>query len=113
MTLELRDNGSSIGVIALDQQVYGGPQAVEFADLLRTFIDGGGKHCVVDLHHVAMMNSSGIGMLVSGMTTMQKSGGEFVIASVPEKVRVLLEMTRLNSVLKSADTVEQAIAMAD
>lgn len=112
MTLTINESNSTVGVVTLDQQVYGGPQAVEFADILREFVEGGGKHCVVDLQAVTVMNSSGIGMLVSGMTTMQKNGGEFVIAGVPEKVRVLLEMTRLTTVLKSADTVEDAIAMA-
>lgn len=99
-----------IAVVTFEPQVFGGPQAVEFSAKLNDFAGQGGRWIVVDLAGVELMNSSGLGMLVGGMTTMRKYNGAVKLVSVPEKVAGLLRITRLNTVFESYLTVEEAVA---
>ncbi len=62
-------------VIELKGNVMGGEDTKEFNDLLHKLIDEGKKNIVVDLSDVKFMNSSGLGMLIGGLTTMKKAGG--------------------------------------
>jgi len=67
------------------------------------------KYVVVDLEQVKLMNSSGLGMLVSGLSLMRRLEKSFMLASIPPKVENLLQITHLNEVFKLFDTVEKAI----
>lgn len=98
-----------ISVVTFEPQVFGGPQAVEFSAKLNDFASRGGRWVIVDLTNVELMNSSGLGMLVGGMTTMRKYNGAVKLVAVPEKVSGLLRITRLNTVFESYSTVEEAV----
>lgn len=94
--------------IALKEQVLGGTEAMAFSAQLREFADRGVRCVIIDMSRVEIMNSSGLGMLVSGLSTMRKFGGVIKFAAVPEKVRQLLKMTHLDSVFESYATPEEA-----
>ena len=63
---------------------------------------------VADLSGVQWMNSSGLGMLMAGMTTLRSSGGDLRLANVSDRVRRPIEVTKLDSVLKIFDSVDEA-----
>lgn len=96
-------------VIELKGNVMGGPEAQEFSDLLHKFLDEGKKHLVVDLAGVKFMNSSGLGMLISGFTTMKNGGGALKLANATEKINSLLVITKLITIFENFDTVEEAV----
>lgn len=108
MKYSASDKYAHSAIISLDNQVFGGPQAVEFSALLAKAVESGITKVVVDCSEVEMMNSSGLGMLVGGLTSMRKSGGTFCLASVPARVMHLLDITKLHSVLKVYITIEEA-----
>lgn len=87
-------------VIELKGNVMGGPEAQEFSDLLHKLIDEGKKNVVIDLSSVKFMNSSGLGMLISGFTTMKNGGGSLKLAKATEKINSLLVITKLITILK-------------
>jgi anti-sigma B factor antagonist len=64
---------------------------------------------VIDLGKVDWMNSTGLGLLISGLTTLKKSGGELKLANVTDKIQSLLTITKLVTIFKSFDTVDEAI----
>ncbi|MGH8004856.1 MAG: STAS domain-containing protein, partial [Limisphaerales bacterium] len=64
---------------------------------------------VIDLSDVDWMNSTGLGILISGLTTMRGSGGELKLARVTDKIQSLLVITKLVTVFESHDSVEAAI----
>ncbi|MGE5798211.1 MAG: STAS domain-containing protein [Ignavibacteria bacterium] len=96
-------------VIELKGNVMGGEDTKEFNELLHKLIDEGKKNIVVDLSDVKFMNSSGLGMLIGGLTTVKKSDGSFKLARVTEKIESLLIITKLITIFESFDSIEAAI----
>lgn len=98
-----------VTVIGLSGNVLGGPDAGVLNDQLRALLDGQRKKVVIDLADVQFINSSGLGMLIGGMTTMKNGGGEMKLARASKKIVHLLEMTKLTSVFDVHETVPAAI----
>jgi len=96
-------------VVELRGNVMGGAEADEFSGILKKLIEDGKKHIVIDLAEVKFMNSSGLGMLISGYTTVKNAGGEFKIANATEKINSLLVMTKLITIFENFDSVEDAV----
>ena len=95
-------------VLSLGKQVIGGVDALDFSLELRAIAQSNIVNIIIDMSSVELINSSGLGMLVSGLSTMKKSGGTLKLVAVPEKVQHLLEMTRLDTVLHSYPTLQEA-----
>lgn len=96
-------------VVELKGNVMGGPDAQEFNTLLHELIDDNKKNIVVDLAGVKFMNSSGLGMLISGFTTMKNGGGTMVLARATEKINSLLVITKLVTIFEHFESVDEAV----
>jgi len=96
-------------VIELKGNVMGGPEAQEFSDTLHKLINDEKKNVIVDLAETKFMNSSGLGMLISGYTTMKNGGGSMKLANATEKIESLLVITKLITVFEHYTTVEDAV----
>jgi anti-sigma B factor antagonist len=90
-------------------KIMGGPDAALLHDKLHDFIDQNKKKVVIDLSKVEWMNSTGLGILISGLTTMRNNGGELKLAGITEKIESLLTITKLITVFESYDNVDLAI----
>jgi anti-sigma B factor antagonist len=99
-----------IAVIAFGENAIGGPDAVELTATIRDAAAHGATCVVLDLEQVAVMNSSGLGMLVSARSTTAALGVELCLAAVPTNVMNLLTMTQLSTVFVLHSTVDQAVA---
>ncbi|HEY4754754.1 MAG TPA: STAS domain-containing protein [Ignavibacteriaceae bacterium] len=97
-------------VIELKGNVMGGEDTKDFNDMLHKLIDEGKKNIVVDLHDVKFMNSSGLGMLIGGLTTVKKSEGTFRLSRVTDKIESLLIITKLITIFETYKTIEEAVA---
>ncbi|MBU2491214.1 MAG: STAS domain-containing protein [Bacteroidetes bacterium] len=96
-------------VLELKGNVMGGPEAQEFSDLLHNFLKDEKKNIVVDLANVKFMNSSGLGMLISGFTTMKNGGGSLKLANATEKINSLLIITKLITIFEHFESVDKAV----
>jgi anti-sigma B factor antagonist len=97
-------------VIELKGNVMGGDDTKDFNELLHKLIDEGKKHVIVDLSDVKFMNSSGIGMLIGGLTTMKKSDGSMKLSGATEKIESLLVITKLITIFETFNTIDEAVA---
>lgn len=97
-----------IAVLTLEGNILGGAEATQLNDMVHHLIDEGRTRLVIDLGSVALMNSSGIGAIISGMTTLRNVGGDLRIACANEKIQQLLLITKLHSVLHAHASVEDA-----
>lgn len=97
-------------VIEFKGNVMGGPDAIELNTTLHELIDSGKKNVVVDLAKVKFMNSSGLGMLIGGLTTMRNAGGDLRIANAADKIESLLIITKLITVFEHFRSLDEAIA---
>jgi anti-sigma B factor antagonist len=98
-----------VTVITLKGKVIGGPDASELTRQLHSLIDEGKKQFVVDLSGVELMNSSGLGMLIGGLTTVRNAGGDLKLANASAKILSLFTVTKLSKVFTHYDTVTQAV----
>lgn len=96
-------------VIELKGNVIGGPDSEEFSNLLHSYVNEGKKNVVVNLGNVKFMNSSGLGMLISGFTTMKNSGGSLKLANATEKINSLLVITKLITIFENFNSIEEAV----
>ncbi|MFQ5602313.1 MAG: STAS domain-containing protein [bacterium] len=96
-------------VLELSGKIMGGPDATLLNDKLHELIEKGKTNVVADLEKVNWMNSSGLGILIGGLTTMRNSGGDLKLATITDRIQSLLMITKLLSVFETFDTVEKAI----
>jgi len=96
-------------VVEIKGNVMGGDDTKEFNELLHKLIDEGKKNLVVDLAEVKFMNSSGLGMMIGGLTTMKKAGGNMKLARITEKIESLLIITKLITIFEFYDNIEDAV----
>jgi len=97
-------------IIELKGNIMGGPDAEIFRDELHKLIEQGKKEVIVDLGKVKFMNSSGLGILIGGLTTMKNAGGELVICQADKKIESLLMVTQLIKVFNHFRTLDEAVA---
>ena len=99
------------GVVIIEPKgkIMGGPESTALHDLLHELIDQKKSQVIIDLSRVDWMNSTGLGLLISGLTTLRKADGELKLANVTEKIQSLLTITKLITVFKTFDSVEDAV----
>jgi anti-sigma B factor antagonist len=98
-----------VTVISLKGEVIGGPDATELRRQLHSLIEQGKKKIVVDLEQVELMNSSGLGMLIGGLTTVRNAGGDLRLAEASTKILSLFTVTKLTKVFTHFDSLRGAI----
>ena len=70
------------------------------------------KLTIFDLSGVPYMDSAGMGLIMNHYTHCQARGGKLVVAGANSRVLDLFEVTKVNTVLPLAPTVEAAEAKA-
>jgi anti-sigma B factor antagonist len=101
---------NGILIIELKGKIMGGPESADFHEKLKEAIAQGQTKVIIDLGEVEWMNSSGLGLLISGFTTLRNAGGEMKLARVTDKIESLLVITKLNSVFETHNDVAAALA---
>ena len=99
-TFSILPGKEDFALVKLGSQVLGGTDALNFTGTLNEVSKTPVKTVVVDCSSVEVMNSSGLGMLVSGLTTLKKYNIAMSLISLPRKVEDLMKMTRLDSIFK-------------
>lgn len=96
-------------VLQLNGKIMGGPDATAIIDKLHELVESGKVNIVADLAKVNWMNSSGLGILISGLTTIRNAGGDLKLSAVTDRIRSLLMITKLLTVFETFETTEEAI----
>jgi anti-sigma B factor antagonist len=86
-----------------------GAPASEFRNTFRGLIQRGVKKLVIDFGEVSYLDSTGIGELVGAFTNAYNAQAVVKLASLPEKIRNLLEITRLVTVFEICRDQAEAI----
>ncbi len=105
----IESESGGVVILELSGKIMGGPDATLLNDKLHELIEAGKTKIVANLKGVNWMNSSGLGILIGGLTTMRNSGGDLKLANITDRIQSLLMITKLLTVFESFDTVDQAI----
>jgi len=95
--------------ITLEETVQGGSDALDFSSVLYSLIDKKANCIIIDLQNVKLMNSSGLGMLVSGLKTLKQNNIKMYLVNLTPKIDNLLEMTHLNKVFQIYKSIEDVV----
>ena len=99
-----------VAVLHLQGKIMGGPDATSLHEKLHELIHNGTRSVVVDLKDVDGMHSSGLGILIGGLSALRKSGGDLRLSSVTEKIDEVLRLTNLDRVFDIYSTTDEAVA---
>ena len=67
---------------------------------------------IMDVSSVPYMDSAGLGVMMNYFVSAQSHGRKFFVTGVSDRLRALLEMTKVDNVLQICDSVEAAEALA-
>jgi anti-anti-sigma factor len=89
-------------VVAVYGKLIGTPRNCEaIHGVVRSSLESGHKHIVVDLTNAPWANSQGIGMLIGAHTSVVNAGGKLVLSGPNGRIRSVLAVTRLDRVFRS------------
>jgi anti-anti-sigma factor len=63
---------------------------------------------ILDMSGVPYMDSAGLGVIMNYFVAAQGAGRKFFVVGVNDRIRALLEMTKVDAVLRLCDTIEAA-----
>ncbi|HUI55358.1 MAG TPA: STAS domain-containing protein [Bryobacteraceae bacterium] len=87
-----------VSVVDVAGRITLGEGSSALRDLMREMVGKGQKKILLNLGEVSYIDSSGIGELVSGFTTVTNSGGQLKLLNLNKRVKDLLQITKLYTV---------------
>jgi len=87
-----------VSVIDVAGRITLGEGSSVLRDTLREMAGKGQKKILLNLGDVSYIDSSGIGELVSGFTTVTNQGGHLKLLNLTKRVKDLLQITKLYTV---------------
>jgi len=99
------------GVVILEMsgKLMGGPDAGAFDEILKNLIHEGSRNVIVSMERVKWVNSTGLGILISGYTTLKKSGGELKLLKVSDRIENIFIVSKLFTVFEAYQDEEEAV----
>lgn len=108
MSINVQDHFQA-AVVEIKGKFLGSVDGQEFKQKLDDLKKAGKTNIVVDLGKTDFMDSSGIGALISGLTSLRKAGGDVRLANMEKRIKNLFLITRLlGSVFEDYESVESA-----
>ncbi len=98
---------SSIVRIIEPKGILDGTKATDFRDNIDRSIENGVQIILVDFTDVTFMDSSGLGTLVLSLKTVRNAGIKMFLCSINEQVKMLFELTSMDSVFEIFDNREE------
>ena len=102
------DHGEVV-IFKLKGYLKGQPEGYAFLDVVRKKIQDGSTKMIVDLGDLERIDSSGIGVIASIVTSAQNSGCSLCFARLEGKVRQLLEMVGLTRIIECHECGDDAL----
>ncbi len=108
MNLKTELNGAVTVIVVREERIDAHNSDQLKAEMNRLF-EGGTKDLVVDLKEVRFIDSSGLGVLVSGFKNASTRQGSIKLCSLQNQVKSMFELTRLHRVFDIYQTVDEAL----
>jgi anti-sigma B factor antagonist len=86
-----------------------GDETAALRDQVKDLVAAGKKQIVLELGRVTHIDSGGLGTLVGLYATVRNAGGVIKLANLTQKVRDLLQITKLVAVFEVYASEEEAI----
>jgi anti-sigma B factor antagonist len=104
---------SHVTIVDIVGRITLGDETGQLRETIRRLIAEGKKKIILNLAQVDYIDSSGVGELVSGFTTVRNSGGELKLLGLTKKVHDIVQVTKLYTVFDIKDDEFTAIKSFD
>jgi anti-sigma B factor antagonist len=108
MNLKTEANGKVMVVVVREERLDAHNSDELKVEMNRLF-ESGTKELLVDLKEVRFIDSSGLGVLVSGYKNASTHQGSIKLCSLQTQVKSMFELTRLHRVFDIYQTVDEAL----
>ena len=108
MNLKTEANGNRMIIFVREERLDAHNSEELKAEMNRLFA-AGSKELIVDLKDVRFIDSSGLGVLVSGFKNASTRQGSLKLSSLQTQVKSMFELTRLHRVFDIFQTVDEAL----
>ena len=98
-----------VTIVDLSGRITLGEGSVVLRDTVRDLLSKGQKKILLNLGDVNYIDSSGIGELVSGFTSVANQGGTLKLLGLTKRVKDLLQITKLYTVFEVFDDEAKAL----
>jgi anti-sigma B factor antagonist len=110
VTTEVEALDSGLAVVRCSGRITLGEGSAALRNVLEGLLAGGRPAIVLDFQEVPYIDSSGFGELVRGFTEAVNAGGDIVLARPGQRIKDVLRHTRLDTVFRSFETVDDAVS---
>jgi anti-sigma B factor antagonist len=110
MNIEERMVGDVVILSIRGDITLGESGATRVADKVRSLLQQGHDHALLDLGHVRYVDSAGLGELVQSHAAATNRGGALKLLNVTKRLNDLLVITRLVTVFECFDEESEALA---
>lgn len=104
---------NGVVVVDLDGKISLGESNTELHQSLKQLVAEGKKNVLLNLGKVTAIDSSGLGSIVAGYSTLQAAGGALKLINLPERVSDLMTITKLYTVFDIYDSEAAGISSFD
>jgi anti-sigma B factor antagonist len=108
MNLKTEANGKVMVVVVREERLDAHNSDELKIEINRLF-ESGTKELLVDLKEVRFIDSSGLGVLVSGYKNAATHQGSIKLCSLQTQVKSMFELTRLHRVFDIYQTMDEAL----
>lgn len=109
MKLNERRNAGTV-ILQPRGMILGGSDCETLENTVRELVETGVQRLLLDLSETTVINSSGLGSIITCHSMLQKAGGHLKLLKVSEKVESLLIITKLLTVFETFSDEQVAVA---
>ena len=99
---------NSIILLKLSGRIFDNEQTSRLISEVENTLSDKINKIVLDIENLEYINSNGLNCFIQLLTKARNMGGDAVIVNVPEKIKNLLLISKLNTVFTIKDSVDKA-----
>lgn len=108
MQISTRQSGG-VTILDLKGKITIGAGDIALREAVRDKLDSGAKQILLNMKDVSLIDSSGIGELISAYTNATNRGAKLKICNMPPKVQDILQVTQLITVFDVFDSEAEGV----
>jgi anti-sigma B factor antagonist len=98
-----------VAVLTLDGRIVLGEETNKLRESVKNLVSQGKKNVVLDMKNVTMIDSSGLGALVTAYSSAKTAGASVRLCNLGAHFNQLLQITRLLTVFEVCKTEQDAV----
>jgi anti-sigma B factor antagonist len=102
-------HADNVTIVDLVGQIRLGETNINLHNAIKKLVESGEKNVLLNLAGVTHIDSSGLGELVAGYTTIERAGGQLKLLKLSDRVIDLMTITKLFTVFDVFDEESTAV----